>query len=804
VRRATPVHWLLAGYCIGLCLALVWRPAALSLVGAGVAVSLFAVWAFARAAPVAREAATPALVAARSLLERARVQAPLLALALVFVITGLAVGQWRVDAYRHSHLTTFVGRRATVEAVVVDLPTVSGAQMTVPVRVLAVASRPVDEPAHLSLKLSKGVNAPTDPVSGLVEGTRVSLASVAIEALQPPQRGQFDYRRYLERRGEHVALRANFGDLRVAGRRGGVAGLIDRLRLASRAHLRRGLRSPVREVVQGMVLGDDENISPQITDDMRRSGLLHILAVSGENVVLLCAMWSFLFTLAGVGRTARSFVLIPLVIVYTVLTGASPSIVRAGVAGVLALLAGLVSRPSDGWLLWFAPAAWLLTVNPNTLFDVSFQLTFAAVAGLLLLSRPLTDLLRGLPPSIAEGVAVTTAASIATAPVSVFTFGSASVVGVPANVAGAFVLGPIMFLGMLSLLIGFVWAPLCLPLNFVAGLFTGFLLRVAAWFGSLPWAVYEWHGLTLAMALTIAAATELFMLWRLASRRRETLLGFVADARRRGHVVLGSALVVVVALACTPLSPAAPHLPTLTFLDVGEGAATLVQVPGGLTVLIDAGPAPLGAALRAHGVRRIDLLILSHGHADHTAGLADVLGAVPIAKAVLPRPPTPIASLTKVAGELHAAGVPVEQPTAPLRLTAGSCELTILPTSGSSEGGNQGENDCALVVLASLAGQRVLVPGDAEGEVLAKLDLGGVAVAELPHHGSRCGFDDRLLAALHPSLAVISVGPNRFGHPTREMLDLLAGRRVRCLRTDAVGDIVLTVHGAQLAVSVRR
>ena len=102
--------------------------------------------------------------------------------------------------------------------------------------------------------------------------------------------------------------------------------------------------------------------------------------MSGENVVLLCAMWAFAFALLGIHRLVRTALLLPVVVTYVLLTGASPSIVRAGVAGVVGLLAVLASRPSDGWLLWLAPAAWLLTANPYNLFDVSFQLSFAAVA----------------------------------------------------------------------------------------------------------------------------------------------------------------------------------------------------------------------------------------------------------------------------------------------------------------------------------------------------------------------------------------------------------------------------------------
>ena len=827
MRRLTAAHWVLGGYVAGLCASLVWHPAAVTLLASvGLAAALAAGGArlgerlggdpaadlAAALPPVAISVWRGATVALRF--------APLIALALTFAVAGVVVGGWRLDKVAQSRLESLIGRRAPLQATVVDLPTVSGSgdNLTVPVRVTAFGHEQFNEAAHLNLKIGKGETPPLDSCGRLTEGARISLAASAIEALPTAKPGQFDYGRYLERRGEHVELRGSLCDLRYVGRRGGITGVIDRLRVASRDHLRRGLGSPVRDVLQAMVLGDDEYVPAGAVEDMRRSGLLHILAVSGENVVLLCAMWGFLLSLAGVGRLARSLVLLPLIVMYTVLAGASPSIVRAGVAGVVALCATLLSRPSDGWLLWLVPAAWLLSVNPNTLFDVSFQLTFAAVAGLLLLSRPLTELFGFLPKYLAEGVAITAAATLATAPVSVLTFGSTSLVGIPANLAGAFILGPIMFLGMLSVMLGFLLTPLCLPLNLLAGVCTGFFLTISAWFGRLPWAVYQWRGLTLGLALLLALVGGLFTVWRLARRRGERLLAYVGDAGRRVHVVLVAALLVGAVLVLVPPGPAAPSRTTLTFLNVGEGAAALVQTPGGPTVLIDAGPQPLAAVLRAHGVRRIDLLVLSHGHADHTAGLSDVLGSIPITLALVPRPPAPIASLSKVVAELRAASVPVRECTAPLRFAGGAYSVAVLPTNTAGGAGgsgatsstqasadsNQDENDCALVAVVTLGGQRVMLPGDAEGDVLTHLGLGAVAVAEVPHHGSRGGFDAALLASLAPHLAVISVGTNTYGHPTAEMLDLLAGARVPCLRTDRAGDVTLTAGSQGLAVSVQR
>ena len=128
--------------------------------------------------------------------------------------------------------------------------------------------------------------------------------------------------------------------------------------------------------------------------------------------------------------------------------------------------------------------------------------------------------------------------------------------------------------------------------------------------------------------------------------------------------------------------------------------------------------------------------------------------------------------------------------------------LRLLPTRPpAGEGGNQSENDCALVALVDLAGHDVLVPGDAEGDVLAALDLPPCDVVELPHHGSRGGLDEGLLAELHPRLGVISVGTNTYGHPTPEMLDLLAAAGIPCVRTDQRGDVALWADGRGLVAA---
>jgi competence protein ComEC len=788
MRLPAPPHALLGAYCAGLLLVLAWRPPPALLLAAA-ALAAGALIGAVRAPALAARAPAVALAG----------------LAVLFVCAGAVLGGARLDALAHSDLGARVGERVALTAVLTDLPSVKEDQVTLVVRVTGVEGMSVREPAHIRLRLEEGQTLPHDPTGPLTEGALLRLPSVSVEPLPEPEPGEFDYGRYLRRRGEHVLLEAEFADLLVTGRRGGLQGAVDRLRLASRAHLAAGVSSPVGDVLQGMVLGDDEGVDPAIEEDFRRSGLLHIMAVSGENVVLLCSMWSFAFALLGMHRLLRTALLLPVVATYVLLTGASPSIVRAGVAGICGLLAILASRPSDGWLLWLAPAAWLLTTNPNNLFDVSFQLSFGAVVGLLVLARPLTRAVSFLPGPLPEQVGVTTAASISTAPISMITFGSASVVSVPANVAGGFVLGPIMFLGMLSLLAGFVSEWLSAPLNIVAGLFIGFLISVSRFFAGLPGAVYEYQGVTLRLVLVAGLLAEAAVVVALAVRSGGGLPAHVRDRRRLLPLVTTTAALIAVSLLLVPAAARPPDRTTLTFLDVGEGAATLLQVPGGPTVLVDAGPEPLARELREHGVDEIDLLVLSHGHADHVGGLEDVIGAVPVATALLPAPEDPSGALDEIERRLRAEGTDVRRQDAELHVPGDGWSLRILPSDpvgGTDQ--NQRENDDALVAIVELAGTPVLLPGDAEGQALVDLDLPACVVVAVPHHGSAGGFDAALLAELAPRLAVIPVGENRYGHPAADALAVLAGGGVPFVRTDERGDVLVWLEAGALRAATER
>src|SRR5207248_33621 len=276
--------------------------------------------------------------------------------------------------------------------------------------------------------------------------------------------------------------------IRATGRRrGGMEGLIDALRRRGEAALGGGAPREQAAVARGMVLGEDERIDPLLRDDYRRSGLAHVLAVSGQNVMLLCALAAPLLGAAGVGPRRRVAAMLLLIAVYVPLAGAGPSLQRAGAMGAAGLVALGAGRPASRWYALLLAAAITIAVNPHVVDDPGWQLSFVAVVGILLLVPTLRRALRGLPAVVAEGVAVTLAATLTTAPLLAHHFGAVSAVSVLANLAGLPLVAPIMWLGMVQVALGIAGAPeIAAVLGHVTGVLVGWLDGLARYFADLP------------------------------------------------------------------------------------------------------------------------------------------------------------------------------------------------------------------------------------------------------------------------------------------------------------------------------
>jgi competence protein ComEC len=286
------------------------------------------------------------------------------------------------------------------------------------------------------------------------EGEPARGSLVAVVGTLTPPRGPwqgFDEGAWLAERGIHRVLHVR--SLRVVGRRGGVRGVVDRVREHALSAYRAAGTPDAEAVLGAIALGADRGLSPEARDAFRRSGLAHLLAVSGGNVALLVAAVLVLAWTVGIGRRAALVISIAAVCAYVELVGPAPSVVRAGIAGVLACAAWLVSRRPDSWHALAVGAALILTWNPRSVTDPGFQLSFAAVASILLLAPVLRDVLDGLPfPAVLRApAAITAACTLATAPISWLRFGQVNLIAsVPANLAALPSAPLLLWIGLLA------------------------------------------------------------------------------------------------------------------------------------------------------------------------------------------------------------------------------------------------------------------------------------------------------------------------------------------------------------------
>ena len=712
----------------------------------------------------------------------------LIAVALVSGAAGLALGSARLASIDAGAYLAAPGRELTVRGDVVSVPRRSAG--LVRVQVASPAGR-------------IEVQAP-EPAPDLPIGAEVSAAGMP--ALPQPW-----LRESLRLHGVARILRAPRIEL-TEGRRGGALGRIDAVRTRAEDALGRGMPDEQAALARGFVLGEDDRIPSTTREAFQRSGLAHHLAVSGENVLLLALLAAPVLAALGLTLRARLLWLLLLIGFYVPLAGGGASIQRAGVMGAAGLIATLAGRPaSRSYALLLALVA-TLALNPRASSDVGWQLSFAAVAGIFVWAAPLRELLlRGRSPAgwrrgLADGVAVTIAATLATAPLMAHHFDSFSATSLPANVLALPAVAPSMWLGMTVAALGQLPLVPVEPLNWVNSLLLAYIGQVAEWMAAPGWAqvalpMASWVSV-LATYMTLLAATSAIRRW---GRRRQ---GLRAGARRRLRRPALACLALLLLLFGTGqladrlgsgrASGSPPPGLRISVLDVGQGDAILLQPPRARALLVDGGPPgdDLASKLEGLGVGSLAAAVATHDESDHVGGLEELLGSLPVGRLVYAD------AGRRLLGEARAAGVVPTRIAAGGELRSGGLRLQVLWPPRELLGPRPREpNTRSLVIEARWRDFTMLLTGDAEAEAVP-IDPGPIDVLKVAHHGSADSGLGELLDRIRPKVAVISVGAdNPFGHPVGSTLATLAGHGAEVMRTDIVGTVTINAARSGVVVS---
>lgn len=543
-------------------------------------------------------------------------------------------------------------------------------------------------------------------------------------------------------------------------------------------------------LVLGMTLGDVTGLEKDTKDAMATSGLTHLVAASGANIALTYAFVTLPLLAVGVRRKARVLAGAAGIAVYVAAVGPEPSLLRAALMAVPLMIgryAGFRTPPLNALAL--TVLAWCV-VDPALVGEMGFVLSVGATAAILALSVPLAEVIRQvsrerISRNLALVVSVPTVAQAACTPVLLLLAPETSVWAVPANIAAELVVAPATVSGFVGIIVAHVWAPLGVPFFALAGAGAHVLVLIAQVSAALP-------GAHIALPAGAGGA--------LSTAGVLIVVGLTLWLRTRREVRWALAFLAVIALfgGVSTLIPGDVEDWDVVMCDVGQGDAMLVRA-GGKTVLIDTGPDPnmLARCLDRAGVGAIDLLVVTHPHADHDGGIPALTGErTPRQAWVCPLDTTTKAKLPRTE---------VDTVLAPRAETVGGVSLTVLwPRSaeearalGAGEGGGEESalNDCSISMRVEAPEWSALTLGDLEPDAQARLAHSGalkpVEVVKVAHHGSRRQAPE-LYEAAHAPLAIVGVGENSFGHPHPKTLAMFERQGTVLRRTDEEGMLVLT------------
>ncbi|MGD0765296.1 MAG: DNA internalization-related competence protein ComEC/Rec2 [Dehalococcoidia bacterium] len=654
----------------------------------------------------------------------------------------------------------------------------------------------------------------------------------------PPVLPDFDYRSYLARQG--VVSEVNYPKTTLIehGRGNPLLAAVHGLRNDLSSALARALPEPQASLGQGILLGRRAALPQDLTDDLNGTSTSHIIALSGYNVTVLAAL-IMAATAWLIGRRRAAVLALAAIAAYTVFTGASPSLVRAAIMGALFLVATLLGRPNSGLISLVVAGAVMTGLNPTVVQDVSFQLSFAAAAGLICLTPLLQErtlqLLRllslpdpsrgGLADVLFETATITAAAVISTLPLMALHFQRLSLVALPANLLVVPAFPFIMVTSAAVAIAGLFSGPLATALGWVAWLGLTYMIEAVRLFAGVPFASIELRGFTMGHA--VALYVLLGALTWLLSRRRpsERSLRRPWQAAGRVGAVLGrplravptpwlaGALAIPAVLTWTAVLSTPDSRLEVKAFDVGQGDAILIRTPDGHKLLIDGGPdgravtAALGAELPFWD-RKLDMVLSTHPDDDHLMGLVTVLERYDVGQVVAG--PTSLESSTEDAFRKLIAdrAIPYHEATAGEWIDLGSgARLQIFgPPADPLTGTDADTNNNSLVLKLVWGKVSFLLTGDIESAGESALLQFGVdlhaTVLKVAHHGSAYATSEALLQAVQPKVAVISVGQNDFGQPAQSTIDRLAGTIL--YRTDQEGAVTFFTDGDRLWVASDR
>ncbi|KPJ64324.1 hypothetical protein AMJ44_13015 [candidate division WOR-1 bacterium DG_54_3] len=626
-----------------------------------------------------------------------------------------------------------------------------------------------------------------------------------LESLSNP--GILSYADYLENKGIHRQFKAIRSPPKIISGGGNPLKKFS-IYLKNRLIIipQKTLPEPYATLLTSIIFGTRASRTPiEIKETYKRAGVAHLLVASGMHLGILVGVCLFIVRSSRLPLWLGVLITSLVNFLYALMTGFGPSILRAAIMAEIMLIGLLFEREKEVYTSLALAAFIILLFNPKYLFEVGFQLSFAATCALVYISPVINEKLKNyIPKYIASLLSVAIAPVLATFPITLYHFSQASAIGVLTNFLLLPWVGVIVVLGFVSTVLGAVFLPLGELVNGANLILLWAAHGIIAFLASLPF-------------------SQVF----LAPPKLPLILGYYAglagmlEALRRGRfprmnkfriVVLALAVVSILLWNAT-LSSAARGL-TITVLDVGQGDSILIEGPSGKRILIDGGVEKMGERvvvpfLRRKGIQRLEMVILTHPHDDHVGGLPAVLSKFKVENILEPGFVCEAKAYQRFLDLVEKNRIKYHLARAGQKINFGKDLKAFIfhPSLPFLADTNSDANNCSVVFRLQYGKFSMLFTGDNESEgeerILGIFPESHLAstILKIGHHGSRTSTSDPFLSAVNPRVAVISCGRhNKFKHPHQRTLEKLKSLGIKLYRTDINGALVIRSNGETFRV----
>lgn len=596
--------------------------------------------------------------------------------------------------------------------------------------------------------------------------------------------GGYNYRRYLNSKNIYGIINVNRKTIVVKDVR--KIDFITKIKYYIQDTFSRVLPKDYAGIINGMLNGDTKNVSENILEDFKNSGVTHLLAVSGSNIAYIIMFLSIISNKIF-GKYFSYYVLIFSIIIFIFVSGASASVARAGIMAILNIIATIFSKKSNTINNICFSALILLIINPLTIYDVGFILSFVGTLGIVLLSTDIINFIRKYIKAkiLSETIGVTLSAQIMLTPVMLFYFNTFSLVSLITNFLIVPISSFLTILGFIVVIISLVSIELAKIFSYPIYALVFFMFKITNFFGKIPFAnilvptpkmyvIIGYYTIILIISKKVLSKKQIF----------KTIMFFV----------IITFFIENIPNNCLKLS----------MVDVGQGDSCYIETPNKKTILIDGGGTEgsdydigeniLIPYLLSKGKTKIDLIIISHPHEDHIEGVFTVIEQLKVKKVVISKMVDEnelIINLKKICQKRGTEIIEVSKGDT-IKLDQVTFEI-LYPYSKSKE---ENLNNMSIVTKMSYKGATALFTGDLEKEREIEITSDISAdILKVGHHGSTTSTSEKFLKKVLPKIALISVGENNsYGHPSDEIIRRLERVGASIYRTDICGEISLKIN----------